>query len=143
MNCRNTIVPLILLMGLIILGCNSETLETEASATFQDRAYKVYSIKALEDAGVEFRIEGNQIWYPVTQASEVNAILSKVAQEMPVPFSFQSSEMRDKFMASLSESGIEYTVMKYDSGNKIYVHKEEHGEAAEIFHRLMRGNSKD
>ncbi len=125
------------LIGIFLYGCSTEKSEMDASVIFYNKITKETAINEFKNAGIQYRVTGDQIWYSVNDAKTVRNLIRKAHKIQPIPYGFSNSVGRDKFLKALREAGIKSFLSDENEEYIVYVNPEDREKTSNIFKRML------
>jgi hypothetical protein len=117
-----------------LFGCSKEH---EEAIIFNDSYSKKKVIEDLSKQDIFYRIEGETIWYKVSDREKVEVVRETALKNRAATFGFYDFERKTKFINLLDEQSISYETYKNQSGEYIvWVDIGYKSDAQRIFHQI-------
>ncbi len=128
----------LILLFLMISSCEESSKNKEQSILFHDDYLKSYVVSALNKKEIEYRLEGNSIWYLVEHKDEVKSIYEDALLNRPIEYKFYDAEKQKRFVGLLEDKGV-HPMMKSDRAGIVYVYipKKSREVAEKIFNQII------
>ncbi len=128
----------LILLSLLVISCGESSKNKEQSILFHDDSLKKYVVSHLNTKGIEYRLEGDSVWYLIEYKDEVKSIYEDALLNRPIEYKFYDSEKQKKFVGLLEEKGV-HPLVKIGKGTVVYVYipKKSREVAENIFDQII------
>lgn len=133
------LILIALSIPLMVVSCGEKTKIKEQSILFHDDYLKDYVVSGLNRNGIEYRVEGESVWYLIEHKDEVKKIYEGALFNRPIEYKFYDLEKQRRFVSLLEGEGVSPLVKSKENGVVyVYVQKESRIVAEKVFEQIIK-----
>ena len=133
------LILIALSIPLMVISCGEKTKIKEQSILFHDEHLKDYVVSGLNKNGIEYRVEGESIWYLIEHKDEVKEIYEDALLNRPIEYKFYDLEKQRRFVSLLESEGVN-PLVKSEAGGVayVYIQKKSRVVAEKVFEQIIK-----